>query len=189
MNARHMKEDPNWITDQDTLEVERAMWTSLGLHIDLDPYSSTIANTIVRADRFFTEAQDGFNQLHLAEAMHVNHPGGTTKKAWKKLIEEVRQGRTKRACWVGFSVEQLCILADPGTFPHPQDFSTVMLRTRIDFLKEKTLLPGGRPGHANYITVLGVPKDIVDHFWSPLGRVFHGRFAGTLEMNVALGLL
>lgn len=185
-NARHMKEDPNWITDQDTLACERLVYQNLGLEIDLDPFSSAIANEFVRAKRFFTEADDGFAQPWECEAMHINHPGGTTKKSWRKLISEVAAGRTKRAQWVGFSVEQLCLLSDPlegpravaEPVPGPQDFTCVMLRSRIDFIKEATRLPGGRPGHSNYVCLIGIPQATAEFCWGTLGRVYHGRLAG-----------
>lgn len=183
-NARHQAGDPDWITPPDTLDVERAMWAELGLEIDLDPYSSEIANKVVRAKRFFTEADDGFAQPHCGEAVHVNHPGGTTKRAWKKFVDEIHLGNTKRACWIGFSIEQPCVLADPldadeplSGYPHCSDFSMVFLRSRIDFYKEATLAPGGRPGHANYIVLVNVPREIVDKHWGPFGRVFHGPLA------------
>ena len=171
-------DDPNWVTpDEGVLDVERAMWADLGLVIDLDPYSSNIANKIVRATRYLTEADDGFAQPHVCEAQHNNHPGGTTKQAWKKLIDEVRLGNTKRACWIGFSVAQLCILADGGDYPHPMDYSAVLLRKRVDFLKEATLLPGGRPAHGNYVCLINVPCEIVEKHWGPRGHVTHGKFA------------
>lgn len=185
-NARHMAEDPDWITSPDILNVERLMWAQLNLEIDLDPYSCARANEVVRAKRFFTEQDDGFAQPHVGEAVHVNHPGGTTKRAWKKFVDELRLGNTKRACWVGFSVEQPCILAEPlegpravrDPYPHPMDFSYVTLRSRIDFLKEETLEPGGRPGHGNYLVICGVWRDVVDWFWRPMGRVHHGVLGG-----------
>jgi hypothetical protein len=185
-NARHSSEDPNWITDEDTLQAERLVYENLGLEIDLDPFSSEIANEFVRAKRFFTEADDGFAQPWVCEAMHINHPGGTTKQSWRKLIDEVRLGNTQRAQWVGFSVEQLCILADPlegpralpVRYPSPQDFTCVMLRSRIDFIKEATRLPGGRPGHSNYVCLVGIPRATAEFYWGTLGRVFHGSLSG-----------
>jgi len=203
-NARHMAEDPNWVTSPEILAVERAMYADLGLKIDLDPYSCAEANLMVGAERIWTEADDGTSKPWDAQAMHINHPGGMTIEAWMKVVNEVRAGRTKRATWIGFSVEQLALLADPAgstkkkhkvaEYPHPMDFSCVILRNRIGFVKQKDvvrILAGekikGRPGHSNYIVVINVDQKIVDKHWNPLGRVFHGRFSGIQSGGLAVG--
>lgn len=182
VNGRHSKANPNWITPDDIVQCERLVYQELGLEIDLDPFSCEKANSVVRAKRYFTEKDDGFAQPWLAEAAHVNHPGGTTKRSWRKLMDEVQLGNTKRAVWVGFSVEQLCLLsdplegprADPLRYPAPQDFTCVMLRSRIDFIDDLTMQPGGRPGHSNYLTFVNIPTEVVEKYFGPLGRVFRG---------------
>lgn len=188
-NVQHSAENPDWVTDKDTLDVERAMWAELGLEIDLDPYSCEVANRLVRARRIFTMADDGHAQSWQCDSAHINPPGRQVVDAWRKLVDEWRAGRCLRACWIGFSVEQLCILADPeseDSYPHPCDFSIVYLRKRIPFVEEQTIvdagdalddIEGSRPSHGNYVVLVGVPNDVVDRHWGPLGRVFHGEFA------------
>jgi len=48
-------------------------------------------------------------------------------------------GTVTKALWVGFSVEQLCRFASHPQ--HPLDFSTVLLRKRLDFTDESTAQP------------------------------------------------
>ena len=185
-NILHSAADPDWITNPEILAIERAMYAALGQsEIDLDVFSCETANLVVKAKKIWTMSDDGFKQPWDCDAGHCNHPGGTTVEAWHKLVDEWRAGRCRRMTWIGFSVEQLCILADPekpGSYPHPMDFSTVYLRRRIPFLRESDVLDPAnrgpsRPAHGNYATFVGIPTSVVDRFWAPLGRVFHGEFA------------
>lgn len=188
-NARHLADDPNWGTPPDLVERLRLC---LGGVIDLDPFASLISNKTVQAQRIWTIADDGFAKPWVAKAMLVNPPGGMVKRAWLKLSEEILAGRLEAAAWVGFSIEQLQILADPerlgeaaeerwqrGAF-HPMDFTYLIPRKRISFVKENG--ETGSPSHANYITFPGVDHEtVVRHFgvrqgdgFKYYGRVFRG---------------
>lgn len=153
MNPRHMKIDGTWITPGAGQKIDYVHRSKLALggEIDLDPYSSDIANTVVGALRYYTEKDDGHAQPWDADRVFVNHPGGHTVRAWNKLCEEYRSGRAKWLIWIGFSVEQLNLLANPvlkDGMPvpakarwadaryYPLDFSVLFTRNRIDFLKE-----------------------------------------------------
>jgi hypothetical protein len=184
VSARHSAADPNWTTPPEWVERIRAC---LGGKIELDPFSSEIANRSIRAERFFTEADDGFKQEWNAKTVLVNPPGRTIKKSWRKLVTEFQSagphlpwyGRIGQAIWVGFSVEQICVLAEPCTSTHhelcPLDFSVVFLRKRISFVKEDGTT--GSPSHANFLVGLGVPISTFNAHFSPFGRTVHGAFA------------
>jgi RNA polymerase sigma-70 factor (ECF subfamily) len=70
--------------------------------------------------------------------------------------------------WVGFSVEQLSVLADEDK--HPLDFSFIFLRKRIKFTRHDGY--SGSPSHANYLAGINVNHSkFIEHF-GELGRVY-----------------
>ena len=168
--GRHSKKNPSWITPPETVAIIRA---SLGNVIELDPFSSEIANRTVDADRFYTKKDDGFLQAWICETMSINPPGLMVVRAWQKLVHEYLEGRTKQAVWVGFSVEQFCVLANEEL--HPLSFSYVILRKRISFVTEKG--KRGSPSHGNYICALGMDHAVFEKHFGHLGRVGHGVMA------------
>lgn len=186
INIQHSAADPDWITDNDTLDVERAVYGELGLTgFDLDPMTCEIANRVVQAQRIWTLADNGLERPWDCDYGHINHAGGTTRVAWRHMIDEMRAGRCRRMMWVGFSMNQLNILADPrepGSYPHPMDFSTVVLRKRIPFIREsdvehpETAKPS-QPSQNNYLTGLNIPSKLFEKYWAPHGVVFHGSLA------------
>lgn len=169
--VKHTKGDPNWICPPDHLSRVR---TCLGGRIGFDPFSSSVANEHVQADAYMTPEQDGFAQPWADDA-HINPPGLRIRDAWYKLRGEVALGRVTRAMWTGFSVEQLCLLADPDGDFHPIDFSLVILRKRISFIGEDGRR--GSPSHGNYICGIGVDHATFERVFAPLGRVSAGRLA------------
>jgi hypothetical protein len=173
-NARHLKEDPNWITPGAGQRVDLVgrIRECLGGEIELDPYSSPIANTVVGASRFFTAKEDGHEQLWESPAVMVNHPGGHTVRAWQKACVEFTAGRARQIIWVGFSIEQLNLLADQKL--HPLDYSVLITRNRIDFIKEATLQKGGRPSHGNYLVGMGVSHTKFTEVFQDLGYISQG---------------
>lgn len=70
----------------------------------------------------------------------LNPPGGLVTEFWNKLCLNYMSGNVTQAFWVGFSVEQLCTLADEKY--HPMDFSTCILRKRLCFNEQKTTPTG-----------------------------------------------
>lgn len=182
-NARHSHNNPSWTTPSGIVDVCRR---ALGGTIDLDPFSSVVANTRIGATRFYTEADDGFEQTWDAVSVFVNPPGGLIARAWRKLCDQVVSAHVTRAAWVGFSVEQLCVLANPARLGetddervarsedtwHPMDFSTCILRKRISFVREDGST--GSPSHGNYITFINVGREHVQRTVGHLGLVFHG---------------
>ena len=184
-NALHSAKDPNWNTPPEILDRCRL---ALGGEFDLDPLTSVSANRAVRAARIFTEADDGFAQQWVGERVLVNPPGRTVRRSWQKLVDEFRAGRTRQAMWIGFSVEQLCILSAPhGDLTNEQrwdagnldpfDFSVAVLRRRISFIKEGGT-EGSNPSHGNFVIGLGTRRSSFETAWGDQGVIVHGSLVG-----------
>lgn len=178
MNARHSKATPRWGTPPEYIDMAR---TALGGRIELDPMSEPAFNTVVRADRFYTEQDDGLVRDWTCETMLINPAGGFVVHAWERLIGATALGSVKRAVWIGFSVEQLNLLADHDA--HPLDFSLLLTRKRISFVRHDGYV--GAPGHANYVVGLGIDPTLFESAFSGRGRFHHGRYATHLARRAA----
>ena len=171
MNARHSKKTVRWGTPPEWVEMA---CMALGGRPDLDPMSEPKFNEVVRADRFFTKKNNSLNQPWQCKRMVINPAGGLVVDAWRKLAGNWANGAIKRAVWFGFSVEQLCVLADEPL--HPMDFSVLTCRKRIDFLTQR-LKPGSRPSHGNYVVGIGMPAADFERAFAGRGRFDHGKHA------------
>jgi len=114
-------------TPSEWVEMSRV---ALGGRIELDPMSEPIFNRIVRAEEIFTEQDDCFTRTWECGALLINPHGGLVVQAWRRLLAE-QVIHNFKAVWIGFSVEQLAVLADEPV--HPDDFSKLTVRDRIDF--------------------------------------------------------
>ena len=171
MNARHSKATPRWGTPTEYVGMAR---TALGGRIELDPMSEPTFNAIVKAERFWTEQDDCFAQPDWrCETMLINPAGGLVVQAWERLMAEWNAGHVLCVVWIGFSVEQLNLLADHPT--HPMDFSLLLTRKRISFVRHDGYV--GAPGHANYVVGIGIDRDQFEAAFGGRGRISHGRCA------------
>lgn len=170
-NGRHLALSGRRGTPPDWVEMSRA---ALGGRIDLDPMSEPLFNEIVRAERIYTAEQDCFGLGWHARTVFLNPHGGLVSEAWRKLTHEHRRGHVGAAIWIGFSMEQLNLLADE--VEHPMDFSMLVVRKRISFLGEDLKVLGS-PTHANYIVGMGIPADRFEAAFAGRGRFSHGQFA------------
>lgn len=114
-------------TPAEWVEMSRA---ALGGSIDLDPMSEPIFNKVVRAEQILTGEDNCFIWSWVCRTLFINPHGGLVGQAWRRLISEQIIHNFK-AVWIGFSVEQLAVLADEPV--HPDDFSKLTVRDRIDF--------------------------------------------------------
>ncbi len=144
---------------------------ALGGWIDLDPMSETAFNETVSAARIFTAKDDGLSQPWVAETLFLNPAGGLVVEAWRKLIAEWHCGNVQRAIWVGFSVEQLALLANE--YHHPLDFAWCIPRKRIAFVRHDGFT--GSPSHSNYVAGVGVEFELFSTAFGPAGRIGHGQ--------------
>lgn len=90
-----------WFTPPRIVELARR---AMGGQIDLDPASCEEANRVVRASRYFTQAQDGLLHPWHASRLWMNCPycktatGESQQEIWTcKLIAEHRAGRVEQA--------------------------------------------------------------------------------------------
>lgn len=147
--------------------------------IDLDPCSESYFNEVVKATQYYSFTERGEDGLQLPWFGNVilNPPGeekgkprqNYVRKFWERLLS---QPDVKQACYVGFSMEQLGILADASA--HPSDFSICFLRNRIPFDRHDRPRGKGSPSHANFVTGIGVDHDAFVREFSSLGKVQKG---------------
>lgn len=82
--------------------IERARRTMGG--INLDPFSSKVANKTVRADKIFTKEDDGFSQQWFGTCW-VNHPFSreNNPKIFKKVVSEYSKANILQACVITYA--------------------------------------------------------------------------------------
>lgn len=160
-NPQHSKKEIRWGTPSDIIERARRVMGE----ISLDPCSSVQFNETVKANKFYSLDDRGENGLELPwfGSVLCNPPGGLVRAFWRKLHSEP----VKQFVWIGFSLEQLALLADEKYYP--LDFSWCIPRKRVKFIRHDGY--NGSPTHSNYIVA---NVDNIDKFveeFSPLGRV------------------
>lgn len=171
MNVKHSKATKRWGTpngDPSKGEdiVDRCRRVMGG--ITLDPCSEERFNLVVKAEQYYSLLERGEDGLLLPWFGNVmcNHPGGLTVKFWRKATTS----DADQIMWIGFSNEQLGILADEEA--HPSDFSMCYLRKRIPFTRHDGF--EGAPAHANYICGINVDHEKFLTEFAGLGKVQKG---------------
>lgn len=188
-NALHSKKTPKWGTPQWIIEAAREL---LDGQIHLDPGSSPEFNELVKALMIYTEVDNGLDQPWSGN-IFCNPPGGLVREFWKKFTEPTYKAMEGdllgdltpldaeelgyKRFWVGFSVEQLCTLADCKL--HPLHFSTCILRKRLNFNQqtEEGIVEGTSPSHGNYVTAIGVDHDHFAKLFQQHGIIIRGSLA------------
>lgn len=172
--ALHSSKTPKWGTPSDIIEISRQL---LG-YIHLDPASSEEFNFLVKALMIYTARENGLAPEYVWSGnVFLNPPGGLVKEFWRKLVSSVNSGEVQKAIWIGFSIEQLAIMADEEY--HPLDYSTCILRHRLAFNRED-LTPGKGPSHANYITGINTDPELFTKLFSDAklfpdkNKIIHG---------------
>lgn len=148
--ARHSMDSPEWYTPSPFVESARIVMGS----IDLDPASHAEANLIVKAARYYTEADNGLTQPWFGNVLH-NPPGGYVNEFWCKAMAEWQAGRFRQMVFIGYSLEQLQTLQQSGAPFNPLHFPTCFTSRRIAFIEnqakkalrvQKILAEGDKPG-------------------------------------------
>ena len=190
-NIRHSKDTPEWYTPGDIADRARRV---MG-RIDLDPASHPQANSVVKADRYYTAADDGLKQ-NWRGRVFINPPGGLVNEFWQKLLDERKH--IQQWLWVGYSLEQLQTLQSVsqtvlGSFAHPLDFSLCIPDRRISFIENearraarkqkmadqgKPFKEATSPTHANYIAYDG-PNHL--SFYQHFRHVGYVKLGGTFR--------
>lgn len=186
--ARHSCDSPEWYTPSSFVEAAR---TVMG-DIDLDPASHEEANRTVKAARFFTVEDDGLRQDWRGRVF-LNPPGGRDADGdslvnlfWSKAMREWWEGRIEQMVWIGYSLEQLQTLQQPGTAYTPINFPLCFTERRIAFVENeakkaeriaKEIAKGKKPNmksspsHSNYIAYVGPNVDAFCEVFSAFGQV------------------
>lgn len=174
-NAQHSAAKVEHGSPPDVIEAARKVMGG----IDLDPASSKLFNTVVKAKCIFTEKSDGLKQQWHGRVF-LNPPGCPIvscagrfecKKAargephthrgpslaplfWKKLTEEWDARRVESAVYICFSLEQLQNFQ--GMTVRPTDFPFCIPKSRLAFWQEVNgkLVSQTSPTHANAIIYL-----------------------------------
>ncbi len=184
---QHSHETSRWGTPDDSRFriVSRARLT-MG-SIDFDPCSEEKFNKTVKATTYFSfieRGEDGMTLPWVKDANTLLNPPGEekgkprqnfVKRFWNKMLVEP----IKQCIYIGFSMDQLAILADAKY--HPTDFSCLFLRNRIPFDRHD-LNPGekGQPSHANFVVGYKVDHKAFVKNFGELGKII----AGPLAVNV-----
>lgn len=132
--------------------------------IDLDPASCRLANSVVRASRYFGALQDGLSQ-EWEGRVWLNPPFGQWEMWAPKLLRELQSGRVTQACL-------LC----------PSRATTSKAVHQLLGRSQAVLLPNGRqkfwgpkatsPDEGHFIFYFGENIEAFRTAFEPLGHVF-----------------
>jgi len=143
--------------------------------IDLDPASCRLANSVVRADRFFGALQDGLSE-QWSGCIWLNPPFGQWDFWAPKLLSEIQSGRVLQAC-----------VLSPARASTAKQFHDVVRRADAVFMPNGRIPfwgpKAGAPDEGHLIYYIG---SLVNNFcsaFSPLGTVFVSELHGQ-QMNV-----
>jgi hypothetical protein len=148
---------------------------------DLDPASCSVANQVVRAEKYYTIEDDGL-AIQWHGRVFLNPPGGKLKRVgdrwvpikdgpaessmavwWDYLAGEYLARRVTSAIFVAFTLEILRI---------SQAWRMPIQRGHRCYPKDRLRFTGGSPTHANVIVYLP-PHDAKDSF-TAFESAFHG---------------
>ncbi len=177
-NVKHSKGTVRWGTPngkpEDGEDIVDRCRRVMGA-IDFDPCSEERFNAVVKATRYYSLLERGEDALLLPWEGRTmcNHPGGLTKKFWRKLFQSPD---VTQCMWIGFSNEQLGILASEEY--HPSDFSICYHRKRVPFNRHDAQPDDdNNPAHANYTCGVGVDHNAFVREFGPLGKIQAGPLA------------
>lgn len=94
--GKEKRDSDSWYTPERYIHAAR---DALGGDIDLDPFSSKLANKVVRASNYFTVEGDAFSKSWIAETIFTKPPyrRGLINKASDKFIEQYQLNNFDRA--------------------------------------------------------------------------------------------
>lgn len=170
--AKHSNQSNEHVTPPAIIEAARSVMSG----IDLDPASSPLAQTFVKARRYYTRETNGLAQPWRGR-IFLNPPGkeiGHTlttgpKLFWLKLIDSFKEDAVE-ACYVAYSLEQLQ-QSQKWTELHMLKFAICIPNSRLSFYKavEGRLVEERQPTHANAIVYLGHKQDRFREVFGKIG--------------------
>lgn len=173
MNSRHLSKSGERFTPPYLVEAARRV---LG-GIDLDPASCAKANTVIKADQYFTRDDNALTQNWRGKVF-LNPPGtckigddfpgcgrvllsgklrkncgcNYVKHFWNKLLDDVHNETVLACIWVGFSCSQLQSLQQQEV-DCPLDFFTCFFKKRVAYLNENLDVLTAPP-HNSYVSLV-----------------------------------
>jgi hypothetical protein len=104
VTAAHSCESSEWFTPEDYAEPARIV---LGGHIDLDPASCPVANTVIGAERIYTIQEDGLDPRREWRGRVFLNPPNPPRPWWERLGVELSSGNVTQAIYLSYSKEPL----------------------------------------------------------------------------------
>lgn len=169
---KNSRASSEWYTPAKYIEAARLVMGG----IELDPASCLEANQIVKAERYFTEAQDGRLCEWKAKSVWLNPPGGSSGESgtaeWSRyLIREYERGNVEQAIMLIFNssgTETAWFQRLLGQYP------ICLVKTRIKFIP-----PAGRyadpkknqPVHGNAFVYFGKDDRKFFQVFSQFGKI------------------
>lgn len=164
--AKHSSKNAKWVTPPWLVTMIREV---LG-NIDLDPASSEFANQYVRANRFFTEEDDGLMKDWTGGSIYVNPPGGRTtadsihgyatlpQLFWDKLMDQhLNSPSFIHAIFMVFNIEMLQTSQNKQS-PSVIEFPFCIPAKRVKFIDPDSGMESKNPTHAN--AIIYVPGNV-----------------------------
>lgn len=167
-SAFHLSKSANWGTPRPIIDLGRSV---LG-EIDFDAASDATWNAIIGAREFY-DGSAGRNLIagdplpKGVRRVFTNSPGDASgeivRMFWFRLVELWVQRVIDSLWWVGFSLEQFLSLqklpdGSPSPWPSPLSCcaATLIGRRRWRYLQvvDGVVVPGGKPTHGSYVTLL-----------------------------------
>lgn len=169
MEAKHSQVKTNWITPPQYLRAVRRVF---GGPIALDAASCFHANTVVKAQYFFDEHNDGLSRDWFARNVYCNPPGSdkpgvSSIMVWlNKMEHDHGLGYFQHGILCAFNVD-----TSTRWFQHYAGRFPISLPDhRIRFLRDD-LTPAPRPTHANAFLYFGDNAPLFMHVFSNFGAV------------------
>lgn len=157
--AKHSSKNAKWITPPWLIEMVREVMGN----IDLDPASSDFANQYVKANRYFTEQDDGLLQDWRGGSIFINPPGGRTEADsvhgyatlpqlfWNKLMDQhLNSPSFIQAVFIVFNIEMLQT-SQNKEYPSILEFPFCVPAKRVKFIDPDSGQQSRNPTHANAI--------------------------------------
>ncbi len=163
-SAQHSSDSVEWYTPRLIVLMARHVMGG----IDLDPCSCAVANEVIEAERFYTEADDGLTKKW-AGKVYLNPPGGkrgaTSGAAqwWRKLT---RSPGVDAAIVMGFNPSILFTCQADAAGDSPTDWPVCYPRKRVAFWREG--IESKHPPHPS--VVIGYKVDAA-RFAATFGRL------------------
>ncbi len=168
MNVMHSSRRDDWMTPLSIINMVKAV---MGV-IDLDPCSSTRANSAVGAVAFYDSDADGLAQawgsVAAPKSVYCNPPGGKAGNKslaalfWVRLMHELAHGHIKQAVFMAFSAEALQTTQDKDV-PSIMHFPICVPKSRIRFVFAGPATKVS-PSHSNVIVYVPGTVDRTDVF-------------------------